>query len=186
MAESLIHNFFQADLRQFEDTMPQWLKDKEYYENSYHFCSSHPTDAFSKLDFENNFVAQSNGGNIVYSELSTAKNNTAAILELIEYAYDLGNIQYQGFNVGADKCYACGYEGDIRMVNDAYTCPQCGNTDKRSMNVIKRLCGYLAECNKRGSSKGRAKEMSSRVDHVNLNDATLKPTDVPEKENIEE
>lgn len=169
-AESLIHNFFVADKRQYADLMPKWLLDKEYYENSYHFRSSHQTDAFSKLEFESDFVPYSKGGNIVYSEIPTAKNNAQAIIDLIQYAHSLGTIEYQGFNVGADECLVCGYTGEIRLKDNMYTCPQCGNNDKYKLIVIKRLCGYLAEANYRRSSRGRDKEVNGRVNHLKVTD----------------
>lgn len=166
-AESLVHKMFQIDKGQFAEHMPEWLLDRTYYTNSYHYSSELQTDAFSKLEAESKFVKYSNGGNINYSEIGMVRNNPEAILDLIEFGNDIG-IEYQAFNVRTDNCYECGYEGEMTysLEHNTYTCPQCGNTDQSLMSVIRRCCGYLSNYEQRKSLKGRMKEIEKRAVHV--------------------
>ncbi|MGL4687948.1 MAG: anaerobic ribonucleoside-triphosphate reductase [Fusobacteriaceae bacterium] len=166
-AEALVHNFYKKDLESFSNMMPSWLSERGYYTNSYHFSSELEIDAFEKLKIEAPFIPYSSGGNIDYSEIGFVKNNTQAILELIEYGHEVG-IEYQGFNVRNDKCYACKYEGEIKynFDNNTYTCPQCGNTNAKKLSVIKRTCGYLSNLAERKAITGRMKEIDKRNVHV--------------------
>lgn len=165
--EKGIHSLYQADKKRYFDVMPEWLKEREYYTNSYHFSSELPTDAFSKVGAEAEFVKFANGGNIVYSEIGAVRNNTDAIIELIQYGNEIG-VQYQAFNVRASKCYCCGYEGDIKYDEtlSKYKCPNCNNTDNKTMSIIMRCCGYLSDYDERQAVKGRVKEMNNRAIHV--------------------
>ena len=165
--ESLIYKTFKTDIKNYSDVMPQWLKERGYYTNSYHYSSELPIDAFDKLKIESEYVKYNNGANINYSEIGLVKNNPNTIIELIQYGHELG-IEYQGFNVRNDKCFKCEHEGEMIYddKNNTYRCPVCGNDDQSSMSVISRLCGYLGNLEERKSSKGRMLEIKNRAVHV--------------------
>ena len=166
-AEAGIHTMFQRDLELFGDVMPTWLKDRGYYTNSFHFSSELPIDAFDKIDIEAQLLQYSNGGNISYVENSGKVQNSEAIMELMEYAYDAGT-QYFAVNTVSDVCYKCGFVGEIEYNEDTanYKCPHCGNTDGRDMKVQRRSCGYISNYNITHAVKGRMKEIKNRFKHV--------------------
>ncbi len=141
-AEASIYNLWKEDFNNFGDVMPEWLKKREYYTNSFHFSSELPIDSFDKISVESSFVHYCNGGNIMYVENSGKAINNMAIIELIQYA-NKNNIQYFAINTISDVCYKCGYIGEITYNEDelSYTCPQCGNKDGRYMKVQRRSCG---------------------------------------------
>lgn len=141
-AESCIHSFFQADLKNFKAVMPKWLLDREYYTNSFHFSSELDTDGFSKIEAECDFISYSNGGNIMYTEMGGVRHNIQALLELLQYGYK-HKVQYQAFNVRASTCYDCGFIGEIpynEQYNN-YECPNCKNRNNKNMSIILRCCG---------------------------------------------
>lgn len=164
--ESGIYNMWKEDRKNFDDVMPQWLKDREYYTNSFHFSSELPIDSFEKIEIESKFIPYCNGGNISYVENSGKAINNKAIIELIQYAYKQGT-QYFAINTIADVCYKCGYTGEITYLEDEakYVCPHCGNTDGREMKVQRRCCGYISNYNITHGVKGRMKEIHNRVKH---------------------
>lgn len=165
--ESLIYKAFKSDLKNYEDVMPKWLKERGYYTNSYHYSSELPIDAFEKLLIESEYVKYNNGANINYSEIGLVKNNPSTIVELIQYAHELG-IEYQGFNIRNDKCFECNHEGEMNYDLDTnkYTCPVCGNNNQSRLSVISRLCGYLGNLEERKSVKGRMSEIKNRSIHI--------------------
>ena len=165
--ESLIHKAFEADFKNYADVMPEWLKERKYYTNSYHYSSELPIDAFEKLKIESEYVKFNNGANINYSEIGLVKNNPDTIIELIQYGHELG-IEYQGFNVRNDKCFECDHEGEMiySPETNLYTCPMCGNIEQSKMSVVSRLCGYLGNLEERKSSKGRMLEIKNRALHI--------------------
>ena len=165
--ESLIYKAFKEDFKNYSDVMPDWLKDRGYYTNSYHYSSELPISAFEKLAIESEYVKFNNGANINYSEMGLVKNNPKTIIELIQYANELG-IEYQGFNVRNDKCFECGHEGEMTysLENNNYTCPSCGNSNQTKLSVISRLCGYLGNLEERKSVKGRMAEIKNRSIHI--------------------
>ena len=119
-------------------------------------------DAFSKFDFESEFQKLSSGGAISYVEIPNLQNNLEAVAKVVYYIYD--HIQYGEFNTKSDYCHVCGYDGEI-IINDdnEWECPNCGNKDKRKMNVTRRTCGYLGE---NFWNVGKTKEIKSRVTHL--------------------
>ena len=141
------------------------VTDKNYITNSYHVHVTEPIDAFTKLKFESEFQKLSPGGAISYCEVPNMCNNIPAVLEVIHYIYD--NIMYAELNTKSDYCHKCGFDGEIKVVNEngkyIWECPQCGNRDQSRMSVVRRTCGYL------GSSywnQGRTQEISERVLHL--------------------
>lgn len=161
-AESLTTKFAKA-LKDFP--VIRGVNDKDYVTNSYHVPVTTEIDVFDKFAFEKDLQKLSGGGAISYCEVPDVRNNPDAVLEIMRYIYD--NIMYAEINTtNGDVCYKCGFEGEIEIHPDgSMTCPNCGNTDERSMYVVRRLCGYLGNITK-GTSKGRLGDILSRVKHA--------------------
>lgn len=141
------------------------VTDKNYITNSYHVHVTEDIDAFTKLTFESEFQPLSPGGCISYIEVPDMSKNIEAVLEVIHHIYD--SIMYAELNTKSDYCQVCGYDGEIKIVEDdgklVWECPNCGNRDQSRMSVVRRTCGYL------GSSywnQGRTQEISERVLHL--------------------
>ena len=119
------------------------ITDKNYITNSYHIHVTEPVDAFTKLSIESEFQSLSTGGAISYVEVPNLTNNIEAALEVIKFIYD--NIMYAELNTKSDYCQACGFDGEIQIVEDngklVWECPNCGNRDERKLNVARRTCG---------------------------------------------
>lgn len=113
------------------------ITDRDFVTNSYHVFVEEPIDAFTKLKFESKYQDISTGGSVSYIEVANMQNNIPAVLQVIEFMYD--NIQYAEINTKSDYCQQCGYDGEI-LVDDnlEWYCPQCGNRDKDTMNVVRR------------------------------------------------
>ena len=142
------------------------VTDKNYITNSYHVHVSEPIDAFTKLKFESEFQRLSPGGAISYVEVPNMQQNIPAVLQVMQYIYD--NIMYAELNTKSDYCQCCGYDGEIKIVENAdgkliWQCPNCGNTDQSRMNVTRRTCGYLGE---NYWNEGKTKEIKARVMHL--------------------
>ena len=141
------------------------VTDKNYITNSYHVHVTEPIDAFSKLGFEAEFQALSPGGAISYVEVPNLQGNIPAVLSVMRYIYD--NIMYAELNTKSDYCQVCGFDGEIRVVEDdgklVWECPNCGNRDERRMNVCRRVCGYLGT---NYFNQGRTAEIAERVLHL--------------------
>lgn len=143
----------------------QHVTDKNYITNSYHVHVTEPIDAFTKLSFEAEFQALSPGGAISYVEVPNMQNNIPAVLAVIRFIYD--NIMYAELNTKSDYCQVCGYDGEIKIVEDdgklVWECPNCGNRDEKRMNVCRRVCGYLGT---NYFNQGRTQEIAERVLHL--------------------
>lgn len=141
------------------------VTDKNYITNSYHVHVTEPIDAFTKLSFEAEFQALSPGGAISYIEVPNMDNNIPAVLSVIHYIYD--HIMYAELNTRSDYCQVCGFEGEIKTVEDdgklVWECPVCGNRDQNKMNVARRTCGYIGT---NFWNQGRTQEISERVLHL--------------------
>lgn len=143
------------------------VTDNGYYENSFHFPSDKEINPFDKIMLESNFSKIATGGAIQYVECSNMIHNVDALEDIIRYSYD--KTHYFAVNVSADKCFKCGYRGEILSTNETeteYQCPQCGNTDKKTMSVVRRLCGYLSALNERSTVDNKLKEINHRVKHI--------------------
>ncbi len=160
-AESLTHRFASIDLKRFGRISD--VTDKGYYTNSYHVDVREDIDVFSKFAFEQQFQEKSTGGMISYVEIPNMIQNTSAILSIIQYIYD--HVMYGEFNTKLDYCHKCGYDGEIKIdkTNTNWQCPNCKNSDKSKLTVIRRTCGYLGE---NFWNKGRTKEIDARVMHI--------------------
>ena len=141
------------------------VTDKNYITNSYHVHVSEPIDAFTKLKFESEFQQLSPGGAISYIEVPNMQNNIPAVLSVMQYIYD--NIMYAELNTKSDYCQVCGYDGEIRIVEEdgklLWECPHCHNRDQTKMNVARRTCGYIGT---QFWNQGRTQEIRDRVLHL--------------------
>ncbi|MGT2755970.1 anaerobic ribonucleoside-triphosphate reductase [Streptococcus ovuberis] len=163
-SESLTDRFCRLDTEKFGQVKD--ITDKEYYTNSFHYdVRKHPTP-FEKLEFEKIYPESgASGGFIHYCEYPVLQQNPKALEAVWDYAYD--RVGYLGTNTPIDKCYACGYEGDFEPTERGFKCPNCGNSDPKTVDVVKRTCGYLGNPQARPMVNGRHKEISARVKHMN-------------------
>ena len=141
------------------------VTDKGYITNSYHVHVSEEIDAFDKLKFEGMFQQLSPGGAISYVEVPNMQDNLKAVIRVMQYIYD--NIMYAELNTKSDYCQVCGYDGEIRIIEDdgklVWECPNCGNRDQEKMNVARRTCGYIGT---QFWNQGRTEEIRDRVLHL--------------------
>ena len=142
------------------------VTDRNYITNSYHVHVSEKIDAFSKLKFESDFQKLSPGGAISYVEVPNMSNNVEAVISIMQYIYD--SIMYAELNTKSDYCQCCGFDGEIKIVNDedgklVWECPNCGNKDQDKMNVARRTCGYIGT---QYWNQGRTQEIAERVLHL--------------------
>ncbi len=142
------------------------VTDKNYITNSYHVHVSEQIDAFQKLKFESDFQRLSPGGAISYVEVPDMQNNIPAVISVMKYIYD--NIMYAELNTKSDYCGCCGYDGEIKITEDAsgklvWECPACGNRDESLMCVARRTCGYIGT---QFWNQGRTQEIRDRVLHL--------------------
>ena len=141
------------------------ITDKGYITNSYHVHVSENIDAFTKLKFESEFQRLSPGGAISYVEVPNMQDNLEAVIRVMQYIYD--NIMYAELNTKSDYCQCCGYDGEIRIVEDdgkfVWECPNCGNRDHDKLNVARRTCGYIGT---QFWNQGRTEEIRDRVLHL--------------------
>lgn len=164
-AETLATKFCVEDVKDFG--VIKGVNDKGYYENSFHFPSDTTVNAIDKINIESNFMSIANGGAIEYTEYGNMVHNEKAIEDIITYTKD--KLHYVGVNTRADHCLKCGYKGIMQPQHEGendYICPQCGNTDKNTMSIVVRLCGYLGSLSERPSVEGKMKEMQNRYTHV--------------------
>lgn len=167
-SESLTDRFCRMDMEKFGSIVD--ITDKGYYTNSFHYDVRKNPTPFEKLDFEKDFVkAGATGGFIHYCEYPVLQQNPKALEAVWDYAYD--RVGYLGTNTPIDKCFECGFEGDFQPTARGFKCPNCGNTNPKTCDVVKRTCGYLGNPQARPMVKGRHKEISARVKH--MNDSTI-------------
>lgn len=163
-SESLTDRFCRMDMEKFGSIVD--ITDKGYYTNSFHYDVRKNPTPFEKLDFEKDFVkAGATGGFIHYCEYPVLQQNPKALEAVWDYAYD--RVGYLGTNTPIDKCFECGFEGDFQPTAKGFKCPNCGNTNPKTCDVVKRTCGYLGNPQARPMVKGRHKEISARVKHMN-------------------
>ena len=161
-SESLTDRFCRLDTEKFG--IVENITDKEYYTNSFHYDVRKNPTPFEKLDFEKDYPKYCSGGFIHYCEYPMLQQNPKALEAVWDYAYD--KVGYFGTNTPIDHCYACGFEGDFHPTERGFECPECGNHDPKTCDVVKRTCGYLGNPQARPMVHGRHKEISSRVKHL--------------------
>ena len=141
------------------------ITDHGYITNSYHVNVREEIDAFDKLKFESQFQPLSPGGAISYVEVPNMQDNLEAVMAVLRYIYD--NIMYAELNTKSDYCQVCGYDGEIKIVEDdgklVWECPHCGNRDQSKLNVARRTCGYIGT---QFWNQGRTEEIRDRVMHL--------------------
>lgn len=141
------------------------ITDKNYITNSYHVHVSEHIDAFTKLKFESEFQKLSPGGAISYVEVPNMQDNLEAVMSVLRFIYD--NIMYAELNTKSDYCQCCGYDGEIKIIEDdgklVWECPKCGNRDQNKLNVARRTCGYIGT---QFWNQGRTQEIKDRVLHL--------------------
>lgn len=142
------------------------VTDKNYITNSYHVHVAENIDAFHKLKFESDFQKLSPGGAISYIEVPNMQTNIPAVLTVMKYIYE--NIMYAELNTKSDYCMVCGYDGEIKIIEDengklVWECPNCGNRDQHKMSVARRTCGYIGT---QFWNQGRTQEIKDRVLHL--------------------
>ena len=143
------------------------VTDKNYITNSYHVHVTENINAFDKLKFESQFQKLSPGGAISYVEVPNMQDNIDAVIAVMKYIYD--NIMYAELNTKSDYCMDCGYDGEIKIVEEkdsgklVWECPNCGNRDQDKMSVARRTCGYIGT---QFWNQGRTQEIKERVLHL--------------------
>ena len=161
--ESTTYKFAKCLQRRFG--VIEGITDKGYITNSYHVNVRENIDAFTKLKFEAQFQHLSPGGAISYVEVPNMQSNIEAVLQVMKFIYD--NIIYAELNTKSDYCQVCGYDGEIKIVEDGgklvWECPNCGNRDQDKMNVARRTCGYIGT---QFWNQGRTQEIKDRVLHL--------------------
>lgn len=149
------------------------VSDKNFITNSYHIKVSEPIDAFEKLTIEAKYQELSPGGAVSYVELPNMSDNIEGVLEIIKHMYE--TILYAEINVKRDYCEICGYEHEMRIVEEGnrllWECPNCGNRDENTLQVIRRTCGYVGT---QFWNQGRTQEIRERVLHVDLDHPATK------------
>jgi len=161
-SESLTDRFCRLDTEKFG--VIENITDKEYYTNSFHYDIRKNPTPFEKLDFEKEYPKYCSGGFIHYCEYPVLQQNPKALEAVWDYSYD--RVGYLGTNTPIDHCYECGFEGDFKATARGFECPQCGNHDPKTCDVVKRTCGYLGNPQARPMVHGRHKEIASRVKHM--------------------
>ena len=161
--ESTTYKFAKCLQRRFG--IIEGITDKGYITNSYHVHVSEEIDAFDKLKFESQFQRLSPGGAISYVEVPNMQENLKAVIRVMQYIYD--NIMYAELNTKSDYCQVCGFDGEIKIVEDdgklVWECPHCGNRDQEKLNVARRTCGYIGT---QFWNQGRTEEIRDRVLHL--------------------
>jgi len=161
-SESLTDRFCRLDTEKF-GKIPD-ITDKEYYTNSFHYDVRKNPTPFEKLEFEKDYPEYCSGGFIHYCEYPVLQQNPKALEAVWDFAYE--RVGYLGTNTPIDHCYKCDFEGDFQPTERGFKCPNCGNTDPKSADVVKRTCGYLGNPQARPMVNGRHKEIAARVKHM--------------------
>lgn len=166
--ESTTYKFAKCLKKRFGEV--EGITDRDYITNSYHVPVFEEIDPFEKLALEAKFQKLSPGGAISYVECADLTKNTSIVLEVMQFIYD--NIMYAELNTKSDYCQVCGYDGEIKIIDEEgkliWECPNCGNRDQNKMNVARRTCGYI------GShfwNAGRTEEIKERYVHVDDHEA---------------
>lgn len=158
-SESLTDRFCKLDREKFGEI--RGITDKGFYVNSFHVLPESEISVFEKIDFESDYPILSQGGNICYVETPILKNNLKALEQIWDYFYD--KVPYAGVNQPISKCFTCGNTSEFDADAKGYYCDSCG--ERKNVQVVKRLCGYLSELSSRSVKEGRELEIKSRIKH---------------------
>lgn len=160
-SENLCDRFCRLDRAKFGEI--KGVNDKEYYTNSFHLDVNEKVNPFDKVDFESDYHRLSNGGHISYAEFPNVRQNLEGLETVWDYA--MSKLDYFGTNTPSDKCLECHFEGEFKINSEGFHCPKCGNSNSKTMSVIRRVCGYLGSPNARGFNHGKNEEVIRRVKH---------------------
>lgn len=134
----------------------------EYLTNSHHVPVWEKVSIYDKLRIEAPFCKYPTGGCITYLELSsTFVENTKAVEEIIDYAFQELDIPYLAFNFPIDSCLDCGYQSEFNN-----ECPECGS---KNIQQLRRVTGYLST-DYRNFNDGKRAEVHERVTHSEYKD----------------
>lgn len=161
-SESLCDRFCRIDTKEFG--VVKGVTDKDYYTNSFHLDVAYKTSPDCKIAFEEPYAHQASAGFITYVEVPDVRNLIPALEYVWDYSYNV--VPYFGTNTPIDECFECGFKGDTVATENGFSCPSCGNHDSETLNVTKRVCGYLGSPDARPFIKGKQSEVLSRVKHV--------------------
>lgn len=161
-SESLTDRFCRLDMEKYGE-IPN-VTDKGYYQNSFHYDVRKDITPFEKIDFEKDYPFYASGGYIHYCEYPKLNHNLKALEAVWDYSYD--KVSYLGTNIPIDHCRECDFRDDFKTTTTGYQCPECGNDDPTTVDVVKRTCGYLGNPVQRPTIEGRHKEMCARVKHL--------------------
>jgi ribonucleoside-triphosphate reductase len=170
--ESTTYRFAKCLKKKFGDDIFKKLDghDRNYITNSYHVPVFEEVNPFEKLSIESKFQDLSTGGAVSYVEAANLSNNVTAVRQLIDFIYD--NILYAEINVKSDYCMNCGYDGEIKIIDEGgkldWQCPNCGNKDHTKMSVARRTCGYIGA---NFWNQGRTNEIKDRYVHLDCHEA---------------
>lgn len=168
MAETLATKFCEEDIKEFG--IIEGVTSNTYYENSFHYPSDNLISPFEKLDLESNLNKISSGGAITFIQLGDMTKNLDAMEDVVRYGYD--KTHFLGISSISDKCLDCNYKGEISTKQNSdfdFQCPACGNEDKMTLSVIRKLCGYCGSIFERPTAKGKMREIKNRVNHKGCN-----------------
>ena len=162
--ESTVYKFAKCLKERFG--IIEGITDRDFITNSYHIFVEEPIDPFTKLEVESEYQKLSPGGCISYIECADLTHNIDAVLKVIQFIYE--HIMYAELNTKSDYCQKCGYNGEIEIIKTKdgkldWRCPQCGNTDHDTMNVARRVCGYIST---NFFNQGRTDEIKNRYVHL--------------------
>lgn len=161
--ESTTYKFAQKLQKRFG--IIEGITDHNYITNSYHINVREEINPFDKLSIESKYQELSGGGAISYVEADNLTNNIPAVISLLRFIYD--NIMYAEINTKSDYCQNCGYDGEIKIIEEngklLWECPICKNRDKNTMNVSRRTCGYIGT---NFWNQGRTAEIKDRYVHM--------------------
>lgn len=170
-SESLCDRFCRLDQKEFG--IIEGVTDRDYYTNSFHLDVREKVSPFVKFMFEQPYHKHASAGHISYAEIPNVEHGYRVMMldELWKYAYKIG-LPYQGQNCAIDKCHAenCHWEGDAQATEDGFVCGSCGNSNPSSMEITKRVCGYLGNTNARPFNWGKQQEVIRRVKHTTADD----------------
>lgn len=159
-SESLCYKAASACKRDF----PACNIKNDFVTNSFHVPVWQKCHPMYKWEYEKDFASIVSGGNISYVETPNLSKNLKGYEGLIDYAYSIG-LHYFAINTPVDKCYKCKYDGEFRATVEGFVCPECGNTDPATLNVLRRVSGYISAPNARPFNRGKQAEVMMRVKH---------------------
>lgn len=162
-AESLAGKFIEPDRKRFG--IIEGITDKDWYTNSMHLDVEQEANGFEKLDFESNFVRYTPGGCTHHVDVNSLKNNPQALEALWNYAYEYTDCPYMLINTKEDRCFKCGYVGEMKPTKNGYECPNCHNTDPVFQSVIRRISGYITDSSSRPINHSKKNEIDNRYTH---------------------